>query len=247
MTIMTALPLAHRVQVFPDAEALFQGAAALFVDAVSHLPRGARIVLPGGTTPRALYRQVLRASPTVDWNSFRYITSDERCVPLDHPESNFGRLWSGLLEPLRVTPDRVVRLRGEYPPEEAAEKAHRELVDLAQRVPLFDLVLLGLGEDGHTASLFPAEAWPEFGTRWAAATRHPDGSRRLTLTPAALRSTRTTWFLVVGSAKADAIARTLLAPEASPEVPARMAMGPEVLWLLDPEAAAGLPGSGDCR
>jgi len=241
MTGAPAFPPGHRIRVFPDAETLFEEGATLFANAISGLPRGARVVLPGGSTPRALYRQVLRARPGLEWSSFRYVTSDERCVPLDHPESNFGRLWSDLLGPLGVDRERVLRLRGEDPPEQAAEKANRELVDLAQRVPLFDLVILGLGEDGHTASLFPAETWPDFGTHWAASTRHPEGAWRLTLTPAALRSTRATWFLVVGSAKADAVARSLLAPEPSPLVPSRMAVGPEVLWILDPEAASGLP------
>jgi 6-phosphogluconolactonase len=140
-----------------------------------------------------------------------------------------------------VPTDRLIRIPGEYSPEKAAEKTHKMLLVWAQRVPLFDLVVLGLGNDGHVASLFPAEEWPDFGVRLAVATAHPSGQPRVSLTPAALCSTRCTMFLVSGAEKAEAVRDSLQAPEASPHHPARMVSTHSAIWLLDRSAAALLP------
>jgi 6-phosphogluconolactonase len=99
---------------------------------------------------------------------------------------------------------------------------------------------LGLGEDGHTASLFPGETWPDFGVHYAAATVHPDGSNRLTLTPLALQNAARTWFLVSGAGKKTAVERTVNATQSSTTLPATMVTGKETEWFLDREAASGL-------
>ena len=240
MSEVLTTPLGHNVHVFPSQEALVDGLLNRFVQVAGGLTAGSRIVLAGGSTPYPVYERVASRGRSVRWNEHWFLTSDERCVPPHHPESNFGRISQSFLKPLGVKDDRVVRFLGEKPPQRAAEIMHRELIDLAQRVPLFDLVFLGLGEDGHTASLFPAETWPDFGVHLAAATRHPDGSNRLTLTPLALRAATRTWFVVSGAGKSDAVRRTLSAAEMSPLLPATMVSGKETDWFLDTDAASGL-------
>jgi len=240
MSEVRTTPLGHRVSVLASPEELFERVADRMLNTIRELPPGARIVLAGGSTPFPVYERVVAQGRGLSWNAHWFLTSDERCVPPDHPESNFGRLSRSFLKPLGIKDDHVLRFQGEKPPERAAEIMHRDLIDLAQRVPLFDLVILGLGEDGHTASLFPAESEADFGVHYAAATRHPDGSNRLTLTPLALRSAERTWFLVSGSSKKGAVERTLQAEQPSSLVPATLVTGKETDWFLDKGAASGL-------
>ena len=240
MSDVHTTPLGHTVHVFPSAEALFDAVVNRFVHLMRELPPGGRIALAGGTTPLPVYERVVSRGREVSWNQHWFLTTDERCVPPDHRDSNFHRINEALLKPLGIKPDRVVRFLGEKDPERAALVMHRELIDFAQRVPLFDIVTLGLGEDGHTASLFPAESWPDFGVHYAAATRHPDGSNRLTLTPLALRRAERTIFLASGAGKRDAVRRALQASEASTLMPATLVGGKEVLWFLDQDAASSL-------
>jgi 6-phosphogluconolactonase len=243
--VKESLPEGHEIRVFEDKTAFLDGAAEIVVSTLGRAPAGARVALAGGSTPIPLYERL--SAPTlrdrVGWQRVRFTFTDERCVPPDDKESNYRMARETFLDPLGVSGDRVIRIRGEDPPEKGAEKAHRTLLGWAQRVPMFDLVLLGLGPDGHTASLFPADAWPDFGARLAFATKHPGGQDRITLTPEALRSSRRTVFLVSGESKTEAVARTLTADEATPRTPARMVVGASrlALWLLDRAAASGLP------
>ncbi len=239
------LPEGHDVRIYNDKTALMAAAADLVVRELSAAGRGARFVLTGGGTPIPLYDRL--SAPTLrsrmDWSRVRFTFTDERCVPPDHKESNFRMARETFLDPLGIPGERVIRFRGEDPPEAGAEKAHKRLLAWAQRVPLFDLVLLGVGANAHVASLFPAESWPDFGSRLAVATKEPGGLNRISLTPQALRSSSRSLFLVSGESKRDAVTRSLTAPEPSPEVPARMVVSVRGggLWLLDEAAAAGLP------
>lgn len=234
-------PLGHPILVFSDRDSLLDALAGRFIEVMQSLPSGARVVLAGGSTPLPLYERIAAQAGRGRGNDFWFFTSDERCVPPDHPDSNFGRIARVLLNPLGVKKERIVRFLGEKPAERAAEVMHRELIDMGQRVPLFDLVLLGLGSDGHTASLFPTSTSPDFGVRLAAAARHPDGSDRITLTPLALASSARTYFLVSGPEKKDAVSRTLAAGSPSSELPATMVAGSDTRWFLDADAALALP------
>ncbi len=240
-----SLPDGHQIRIYEDKTAFLDGAAEIVVAALGEARAGARVALAGGSTPVPLYERL--SAPTlrdrVGWARVRFTFTDERCVPPDDKDSNYRMARETFLEPLGLRGDRMIRIRGEDPPEKAARKTHKMLLAWAERVPIFDLVLLGLGPDGHTASLFPAEEWPDFGAWLAFATRHPSGQDRVTLTPEALRSSRRTVFLVSGEEKAEAVAGTLTAEEATPRHPARMVVSASrpALWLLDRAAASGLP------
>ena len=190
------------------------------------LARGARtLVLAGGTTPERCY-ELLAARTDVKWGRVTILFGDERCVPPDDPESNYRMAREKLLD--HVSPASVHRIAGELGPDEAAA-AYGEIV--GGLAPL-DVVLLGLGEDGHTASLFPGHPELEAGG-WAVAVRNspkppPD---RVSLTLPALRGARLVIFLASGAGKADAVARARRG-----EVPSGMIANAK--WLID-RAAAG--------
>jgi len=130
-------------------------------------------------------------------------------------------------------------------PGEAAVAANAELAPWFRTHPAFEVVLLGLGEDGHTASIFPGENPEAWGTSKVAAVFHQGRGRRLTLTPGALADTAELWFLAAGRAKAEAVARTLAADGPTPQWPATWLPLERSRWFLDRDAASALPQRGD--
>lgn len=211
----------------------------------------ASFVLAGGGTPMGLYR-ALAAPPlaqAIPWAHVHFFWGDERLVPPDDPGSNYAAAAGALLAPLSIPPDHVHRMRGELPAEEATADYDERLRAWAAAHdpgaphpwPRFDLVLLGLGEDGHTASLFPGS--PAAGGPVAAVKADYQGrpAGRVTLTPLALNDAHHVVFLASGSGKAEAVYNTLRTDD-SLRLPAqriRPAAG-RVTWLLDRAAAATL-------
>lgn len=236
------------LQILPDATALAEAAAAAIARraALAVAARGRfAVALSGGATPRAFHARLAdpggpwRSGPlAVDWGRTAVWFGDERCVPPDHPDSNYRMARETLLDAVR--PGAVHRIEGEAPPEEAAAR-----YDAALRAVggLLDLVLLGLGPDGHTASLFPGTAALEATGRLAVANWVPRlGAHRVTLTYEALAAAREVLFVVSGAEKAAALAAVLSpAPGAVPLPAARVRAAEGVLVLAD-RAAAGRSG-----
>jgi 6-phosphogluconolactonase len=195
---------------------------------------GGHIVVSGGSTPRPAYELAARLAP--DWSRVEVWWADERCVPPDDERSNYRLARESLLDRLDRKPSIEHRVRGELSAEEAADAYELEL-----RGVVFDLVLLGIGPDGHTASLFPNDpALDELGRR-AVAVPRPDVDR-VTATIPQLNASTTVVFLVTGAEKADAAERSFAAPP-DPATPAglvRSASGTTIA-LLDRAAAARLP------
>ncbi len=206
-----------------------------------------RVAFAGGSTPRALYRAI--ALPEESWQYVEAYLGDERAVPPDHPDSNWGMLERELIGAMPVPPAQRHRPRGEAR-DLAAAAAEYEAVLRAtlpcgeDGAPVLDLVLLGMGADGHTASLFPGTAALSVEDRWFTANHVPAlGAARLTLTYPALRAARAVWVLVTGAAKAEMLARVLGAGE--PGLPAsRLAPWPHVRWVVDREVADRLAANG---
>jgi 6-phosphogluconolactonase len=244
------------MEILPDGNALALRAADLFALAAQEAAaaRGRfAVALSGGETPRALYKLLARQqfSQKVPWRRVHLYWGDERCVPPEHEHSNYGMAWDAFIRHVPIPAENVHRMRGEDPPEEAAQAYDRELRGLAAQskprvdIPVFDLVLLGLGADGHTASLFPHSDALTVEDRFAVATEAPDGSSRLTVTAPVLNAARRVWFLVSGAAKAGMVAEVIEGLRVPRAVPAQ-GVSPvhgTLTWLLDAAAADELsPG-----
>lgn len=218
--------------------------AAILVGAVAS---SGSVVLAGGSTPRAAYEELVQAVETVglDLTNTTFWFGDERCVPPDDERSNYLMVKQALLDRLDPgnRPD-VHRVQGELGPTPAADAYERELHDAGP--PEFDLVLLGIGPDGHTASLFPDQPALSERSRLVAPVQQPGLEPfvpRVTFTLPALASAKEVVFLVTGGAKADAVAAAF-GPEAKPDphVPSSLLvpLANEITVLLDPPAASKL-------
>lgn len=253
------------VRILADPSELTHAAAEEVAAALASLPTPRSILLSGGSTPRALFQ--LLADPAapyrarIPWPAVRFFWGDERHVPPDHPDSNFRMAREAMLDHVPVEPAHLHRIAGEDPDAgHAAALYERELIDSfhlrADREgatapidpadldwPRFNVVLLGLGEEGHTASLFPHS--PVLGEQrrltaapWVA----EHDTFRITVTPPVLNHAARVIFLVSGAAKAPAVAAILQGPRQPELYPAQIVapLGGRLLWLLDRAAAAQL-------
>ena len=232
--------------ILPDPEAVAAATADRFVATVGAAidDRGiARVALSGGGTPKQVYPLVLRPArrDAVDWGRVEFFWGDERAVPPDHPESNFGVAYGMLLSQLPgVRADRIHRMPAEAEDLDAAALSHESELRLAfgvraGEVPEFDLVWLGMGPDGHTASLFPGSQALDEHARWVVPNWAPGPEAwRMTLTFPVLNAGRDVIFAVTGADKADALAR-VRAGDA--DLPAARVAAESVEWLVDAAAA----------
>jgi 6-phosphogluconolactonase len=223
--------------VVETGEALAEQAAAWIAHALAEAvtARGrATIALAGGTTPRPVYQR-LAAEPGVPWDRVEVFFSDERAVPLDHPDSNYRLASESLLSRVPVAPEKVHRMKADQPDLDAAARSYEALLP-----PSLDLLLLGMGADGHTASLFPhAPSLGEFTRRVVPVTGGEPLVQRLTVTPLVLDAAERILVLVAGAAKAATVARVLEGAFDPEELPAQLARSGT--WMMDRAAAGWLP------
>lgn len=244
------------LHIFEEPEAMF-ASAAQSVARQAAAAVGARdrflLAISGGGTPLPLFRR-LASAPYRDelpWPQTHIFWADERLVPPDDESSNYGQAWSVWLRHVAISPENIHRVDGQLEPLAAASDYANQLRACAGPAasadwPRFDLVLLGLGADGHTASLFPGSAsaatgetpvlpvWAEYGDRPAA---------RVTLTPPVFNSARHILFLAQGKDKAPAVAQTV-AQEGDPAWLPALRIWPDdgqVSWFVDRDAASLLP------
>jgi 5-dehydro-2-deoxygluconokinase len=240
------------LEVFADGDTLAHAEAERIV-AQARTAIAARdrfsIALSGGSTPRTLYSLLAtpRFASQIDWSRVHVFWGDERCVPPEHPESNFRMTREALLDRVPIPWGNVHRIAGEDEPEAAArayEQALRAFLDVPDGPPerTFDLVLLGMGEDGHTASLFPGTPAVEEDRRWAVPNRGPHGMWRITLTQIVLDAADAITFLVAGAAKAERLHEVLEEPPQSPPLPAQLIHPTHgaLTWMIDAAAARKL-------
>ncbi len=237
----------REIVTLPDPPAVAAEAARRLADAVDAAVRErqrAMIALAGGTTPALLYRALSRPPwrDKIPWRRLVVFWGDERCVPPDHPDSNFGAARREFLQFVPIPKEHVHRMAGELEPAAAAADYAAALAGFfGETPPRFDMILLGMGQDGHIASLFPGAPALELTTQTVAATLAPAGQARLTLTLTTLNAARHILVLVVGAAKAG-IVRRALGESVAPRLPAQCLApaGGSLIWLLDSAAAAGL-------
>jgi len=229
-----------RIAVLPNAEALHEEAATRLresaLTAVRERGRFA-VALSGGSSPKGVY-EALGKLEGVPWEGVHLFWGDERCVPPDHPDSNFGMAWAALS--LDLPHEQVHRMRGELGPEAGAAHYASELEVFFDGPVVFDLVHLGLGPDGHVASLFPGQ--PTLEATEPVVSSFPNEGlspqvARISLSLPTIGAARAVQFLVTGEAKASVAARAL---EGDPRLPASRVAGERVSWLLDEAAARGL-------
>jgi 6-phosphogluconolactonase len=230
--------IAGKLEVVKDADALAARVAEIIAEQLRIARYPFRMVLSGGSTPRAAYQLLGRMQ--LDWDCAELFFSDERFVPPDHPDSNYRMVRENLLASGEVHPRKLLAIPTDGTPQSAADRYDETLRQqygagtLEAGVPLFHLALLGLGDDGHTASLLPGQPVLEERERWVAPVPEGRTEPRISLTYPALESSALILFLVSGAGKRDALAQ------------ARAGIGPaggikpqgKVLWLVD-EAAAG--------
>lgn len=200
--------------------------------------------LSGGSTPRELYTLLAteRFATSIDWRRVHFFWGDERCVPPDHPDSNYHMAHRALLHALPIAPPQVHRMPGEMAPEQAATNYERELREFFQTDdPRFDLVLLGMGADGHTASLFPHSGALGEATRWVVATRAPAGADRISLTIKAINAAAHVMIVVAGLDKSERVRQALTETTHALPVQRVLPQRGELSWMLDAQAAGGLP------
>ena len=234
--------------VFDDAPSLAEALAAHVVsvgaDAIERRGRF-DIALSGGSTPQATYALLHdeRRRRAIDWSLVRFFFGDERCVPSDHAESNYRAAKETLFDPLQIRPHAVFRMLGEAEPAKAAQLYVETLKQELGTEPVFDLVLLGMGPDGHTASLFPGTD-PE--TDDAELVRAPwvekFSTHRITITPHVINSARNVAIAAAGSDKAAALAAVIDGQYKPNEYPIQIVAprSGKLAWFVDRAVTAQL-------
>jgi len=240
------------IVVCKDSDSLALDAAYRFAALSASATRNGRpfrVALAGGNTPAKLYKLLASQQfrEAIDWSSTHLYFGDERCVPLDSEYSNYRMAVETLIGPLGLLEANVHRIPAEQPePEQAAEQYTQTLADTfgASTLPRFDLILLGMGSDGHTASLFPHSAALNEASRWVV--RNEPGLQpfvpRVTLTFPVINNAANVLFLVAGKDKTEMAAKVLQGPPAPHEMPSQSVQPQNgtLTWLLDRDAARGL-------
>lgn len=233
-----------KLQRFPDLDALSKAAADEFIALVAASKGTFHVALSGGSTPKKLFDVLAqRGRDAVAWDRVELWWGDERCVPPEHPDSNYGMTKQHLIDPLHLDPAKIHRLEGERPPIQAAADYERALVHSLGAPPIFDLVWLGMGPDGHTASLFPHSPGVRDRTSYVIAnavdsplTKGP--ATRLTITLPVIDAARHVRFLVGGADKADTLAQVQKGP--NDKYPSSLVSAADTIWFVDQAAGAKL-------
>lgn len=230
------------LKIFADRAAMTEAAAQYVIAAYQESPERFSLVLSGGSTPRALYAR-LAQSNEIDWSSVHVFWGDERAVPPDHADSNYRMAKEALLDHVALPQENIHRIPAEYTPAEAALHYEQVLNSYLGEDSRFDLVLLGMGDDGHTASLFPETAALDETRRKVVANYVPKlAAWRITLTAPLINQAHHVAFLVAGEDKAAPLHEVLNGVRQVRVYPSQL-IAPdegELLWFVDRAAAAKL-------
>mgnify|MGYP001008074648 CR=1 FL=1 len=239
-----------KIKIFSSAKQLTQAAVTCFVELAQQSiakQDGFAVALSGGSTPRSIYQELAKSEHQtfLNWEKIHLFWGDERHVPPDDPESNYKMVKDALLKHIEIPKENIHRVPAEKTVHEAAYLYEAELRQFfVEDWPRFDLVLLGMGTDGHTASLFPRSAGLEEEKRWFIGNQVSEIRKwRLTLTKYAINAARNVIVLVQGASKANMLAEVLAGPYSPEEKPIQLIspVNGEMIWMVDADAASSLP------
>jgi len=241
-----------KILVYHSKEEMIRSAAGHFISTGSAAidERGQfNVALAGGSTPTPLYEYLAdKKADDLNWSKVHFFWGDERSIPPDHPESNFNQANLSLLIPRTIQKENIHRIKAELPPADAARHYQEEIqASFQQKLPSFDLILLGMGNDGHTASLFPETELVNGDVsdqnRLVAPNWVPKlESWRISFTPRLINAAQNIYFLVSGQSKAKTLKLVLEGPALPYRYPSQL-ISPDqgnLFWYLDEEAAAEL-------
>jgi 6-phosphogluconolactonase len=234
------------IKIYPDAEKLAEEFAQEFVLFTTDSARekgNLSIAFSGGSTPELFFTLLAdRFSDAIPWKHVHLFWSDERCVPPDDPQSNFGMTWRTLLSRIEIPARNIHRIRGENDPEKEALRYSDEVSQFtvsSHGFPEFDIIMLGLGEDGHTASVFPGNQELLHSDKICEVAFHPVTlQKRITLTPKVINNASSVYFLVTGEKKKVIVERLFKKNPLSLNYPAAHIV-PEhgsLIWYIDKDA-----------
>jgi 6-phosphogluconolactonase len=237
------------LRILPDSAAIAEAAAQIVTDlAQEAIERQGRfsLALSGGSTPRVLYER-LAAEPyasQMQWDKVHIFWGDERCVAPEHLDSNYRMAKEALLDPVQMPAENIHRIKGEIDQQQAAEEYEAVLRDyFGGDDPRFDMLLLGMGDDGHTASLFPHTAALNETERWVVGNFIASKQVwRITLTATAINAASNVLFLVSGGSKAERLKQILKGSNQPDELPSQLIQprNGNLIWLVDQAAAVAL-------
>ena len=239
------------IQIGPTVEDVIRKTAKQFittaVEAIKHQDFFS-VALSGGSTPQPLYEFLAKdpSADKLDWNKIHIFWGDERNVPPDHTDSNYNQAFQTLLKPRRVSGENIHRIQGELEPTIAADFYQQVVLEwFGEGVPQFDLILLGMGSDGHTASLFPGTdpvIHPESYQLVAANYLYLQDTWRITMMPRLINAAKNILVLVSGQSKADSLYKVIKGPYLPELFPIQLIqpISGDLVWMVDQDAASWL-------
>ena len=235
----------YKIQISESVEKLSEQFAQLLIEKVNNSKDDFNIALSGGSTPKDIFEYLAaHHQNTIGWHKVKFFWGDERCVPPTDSESNYKMAYEALLSRLQIPASNIFRIRGENDPQnEATEYSEIVKKQLPQinKIPKFDLIMLGLGEDGHTASIFPNQKSLLESDKIYATAVHPEtGQKRITLTGKVINNASTIVFIVTGNNKAQVVDEIINQKDNYKNYPASFILphNGELYWLLDKSAAS---------
>jgi 6-phosphogluconolactonase len=239
----------NQIKIFDNIDILAEEFSSRFVSEVNSFSKNKRninIALSGGNTPKYFFRKLVKLKEKLEWERIHFFWGDERCVPTGNPESNFGIAKEYLLDHINIPPDNLNRIMGEGKPEDEAERYSGIVKDILPGInglPSFDIVILGLGEDGHTASIFPHKIELINSENIYEVVSHPvTKQKRITLTGKVINNSGIIFLLVSGKSKSSVVSEILNEQGNYFKYPAYYIkpFNGNIIWFLDKEAASDL-------
>lgn len=240
----------YDIQIFNSTDELSDYFALFIKNNLNNSVRNFNIALSGGSTPKHIFKYLARNyNSKINWNKINFFWGDERCVPPDDPESNYKMTYENLLSKISVPKENIFRIKGESDPYEEAisySQLIKNNLPLINDTPAFDLIMLGLGEDGHTASIFPDQMYLLRSNNICEVAIHPSsGQKRITITGKVINNAMNIVFIVTGKNKSKIVNEILNNKSEAKYYPSSFIrpLNGKLIWLLDYDAAGLLKGN----